>query len=60
MCRTAEWLALARQAQWEQEDGAAGDTAALLRLHELAELDGADPLACPDWIDLHRRVAGSP
>jgi acyl-CoA dehydrogenase len=59
-CRLTDWIALARQRQWELERGLDGETGDALELYALAFLEGKGPDEAPRLVELHRRLATGP
>ncbi len=58
MCRLTDWVALAAQLPQAGEPELAGETADLVELYRLRELEGANPQDHPHLVELQRRLAG--
>jgi len=57
MCRLTDWVALATLFAREGEERLAGETADLLELYRLRQLEGANPQDHPRLVELQQRLA---
>jgi hypothetical protein len=57
MCRLSDWIALAEQTQWEEDNAWSGGAALALERYRLEVIERASPLDRPELIELNRRLA---